>query len=319
MIPIATAAQIEITPIGDSFHRAWECKTTQPDRIKHSSYTDRATTREGWGRGDVGWERALVCLPPRPQWSYAPEATFHWEVEPTEAMFGGRFYLDGSALDGPSMELMRCGWSFVAVNARGQTIAAAYGATPPWITDIGGAEAWALLQATGSALPGESTFISDCKVMVDCLKDGKRKATAGSSTHARVYALIFSAIDDTPLERIIWMPAHQGKKAIGKRRKSDGTYLTKEDVEFNDAADYLAKKGVEDHRVPFKVREAWRRCLEEVKSRAMWIGRVNSLANNLPVPPFSDSCSSRAIAEKSKRAKTRAKLASLLGKLLNLR
>ena len=149
--------------------------------------------------------------------------------------------------------------------------------------------------------------------MVDSLKDGKRKATAGSSTHARVYALLFSATDDLPFEKIVWMPAHQGKKAIGKRTKSDGTYLTAEDVEFNDYADRYAKRGVEDHRVPVMVRDSWRRCLEEVKSRAMWIGRVNSLANNLPVPPYSDSCSSRAAAEKSKRAKTRARLAALLG------
>ena len=47
----------------------------------------------------------------------------------------------------------------------------------------------------------------------------------------------------------------------------------------------------------------------------MWIGRVNSLANNLPRPPYSDSCSSRAAAELAKRAKMRAKHArdALLG------
>ena len=144
---------------------------------------------------------ACVGATPPPH-SYAEEATFHWHVEPSESLVSGRFYLDGSALDAPSAELMRCGWSFVAVDDNGLVLAAAYGATPPWITDIGGAEAWALLQATHSAF-------SDCKVMVDGLKDGKRKALAGSSTHARVYALIFDDIDDTPVERIVWMPAHQ--------------------------------------------------------------------------------------------------------------
>jgi len=39
----------------------------------------------------------------------------------------------------------------------------------------------------------------------------------------------------------------------------------------------------------------------------MWIGRVNSLANNLPRPPYSDSCSSRAAAELAKKAKKQAK------------
>ena len=95
--------------------------------------------------------------------------------------------------------------------------------------------------------------------MVDGLKDGKRKVLAGSSTHARVYALIFNAIEDLPLERIVWMPAHHGAKAIGKRAKSDGTLLTAEDVKWRDAADTLAKRGVSDHRVPFKERQAWQR------------------------------------------------------------
>ena len=135
---------------------------------------------------------------------------FHWKVEPSEPLVRGRFYLDGSALDGPSAVMMRCGWSFVVVDDKGRVLAAAYGATPPWITDIGGAEAWALLQATASAFPFVCSFISDCKVMVDGLKDGKRKALAGSSTHARVCALMFNAIEDLPLERIVWMPAHQG-------------------------------------------------------------------------------------------------------------
>ena len=82
------------------------------------------------------------------------EATFHWYLKPDEDFMSGDFYLDGSALDGPCEELLRCGWSFVAVNAEGTIIAAAFGATPPWIRGIGGAECWALLQATGSAFPG---------------------------------------------------------------------------------------------------------------------------------------------------------------------
>ena len=79
---------------------------------------------------------------------------------------------------------------------------------PPWITEIGGAEAWALLQATGPAFAGACNFISDCKVMVDLLHGGREKALDGSSTHARVYALIITALDDTSPDCIIWMPAH---------------------------------------------------------------------------------------------------------------
>ena len=60
-----------------------------------------------------------------------------------------------------------------------------------------GAEAWALLQATSAAFPGGCKFISDCKVMVDLLQGGRRKALEGSSSHARVCAIIIVALDDT--------------------------------------------------------------------------------------------------------------------------
>ena len=160
-----------------------------------------------------------------------------------EQLVDGTFYLDGSALDGPSAVLMRCGWVFAAVDKAGRILAAAYGATPPWVTDIGGAEAWALLQATYSASPAACSFISDCKVMVDGLKCGKRKSLAGSSTHVRVYALMFNAIDDLPVERIIWMPAHQAARAIGRKVKSGGAYLTAKVVKWNGVPDKLAKMG----------------------------------------------------------------------------
>ena len=128
---MATLAQIEAAPIGDLFHRNWTCKALEPERTKQASGSDMGTTREGWGRGKVAWERALVPLPPPPVRPRAPEATFHWKVKPSEDYVSGDFYLDGSALDGPSPELMRCGWAFVAVNADGAVIASAYGATPP--------------------------------------------------------------------------------------------------------------------------------------------------------------------------------------------
>ena len=53
-------------------------------------------------------------------------------------MFAGEIYLDGSALDGPNPELMRCGWAFVVICFEtGEVTASALGAPPPWITDIG--------------------------------------------------------------------------------------------------------------------------------------------------------------------------------------
>ena len=145
LVVTATQAQIDSAPVGNLHHRAWACKHLELDRSKHASCSDRARTKEGWGVGMAAWERGLVPKPPPPPFPPSAEATFHWHVEPSESLVSAVFYLDGSALDGPSDDLRRCGWSFVAVDDEGIVVAAAYGATPPMVTDIGGAECWALL------------------------------------------------------------------------------------------------------------------------------------------------------------------------------
>ena len=81
--------------------------------------------------------------------------------------------------------------------------------------------------------------------------------------------MIFAALDDTPLENLIWMPAHQKMSAAGVKAKGNNEPLTEVDIEGNDLADRLAKRGVEDHRVPFRLRDEWKKCLEECKARAM--------------------------------------------------
>ena len=84
-----------------------------------------------------------------------PTDSFRWVVRPEGDMFAGEIYPDGSALDGPNPELMRCGWSFVVLcPSSGKAVASAMGVPPPWITDIGGSEAWAMLQAAIRVLPG---------------------------------------------------------------------------------------------------------------------------------------------------------------------
>ena len=303
----ANQGQIDRAPIGDPFHRCWKCPHLQPSRLKHASSEDLARTMHGWGSGKVAFERALVPLPPPPERPPAAEATFHWHVKPGDAFVAGRFYTDGSALDGPNYELMRCGWSFVALDDTDAIVAAAYGVTPPWIRDIGGAEGWALLQAAQVAFPGACTFTSDCKVIVDSLQLGRAKAVGAGSAHARIYALLFTAFDDTPLEAIVWMPAHQIKGAADTRVKSNGAPLTRIDIEANGEADKLAKRAVEEHRVPFRLRDEWRRCHETTKQRAMWIARATVEANNLPNYPFSDSASSRPAAEEAKKLRLRVR------------
>ena len=90
------------------------------------------------------WPRSQTRLPKRKQ---SQVETFSWHVRPASLPVWGHVYPDGSYLDGLVPETGRCGWAFVVVGAEGQVVAAAYGAPPPWIQYIGGAEAWALFQS----------------------------------------------------------------------------------------------------------------------------------------------------------------------------
>ena len=99
-------------------------------------------------------------------------------------------------MDGPAPELMRCGWSFVVLTG-GVITPAACGVPPPWITDIAGSEAWAMLQAALRAIPGLCTFKGDCMSCIDMIKAGWASATPAKRVYARVYALLIPALEDT--------------------------------------------------------------------------------------------------------------------------
>jgi hypothetical protein len=101
----------------------------------------------GLNVGSLAFDRALFpsmanAVPPP-----AGQASFSWIATPDGGTCAGTVYSDGSRLDGPTDLLARNGWAFVVVGNEGNIIAAAHGVTPPWIDDIPGAEAWAVLQA----------------------------------------------------------------------------------------------------------------------------------------------------------------------------
>jgi len=239
----------------------------------------------------------------------AQHATFHWVVKPEDGIIQGTIYTDGSALDGPSPGLMRCGLAFVAVDSEGNITASAYGLPPPWIDDIGGAEAWALLQAGMRALPGGCTFKVDCEPCVKAVKDGIVIATAANKVNARVHGLILRALDDTPASKVIWLPAHKGQAQVGKMRCGDGTFLTKTDLFGNDAADKLAKRAVQGHRVSKADVEGWDKTCSDVKAIAMSVARATHLANNCEVYPYKYSEASRAKADALQQKRAVEKIA----------
>ena len=140
---------------------------------------------------------------------------------------------------------MRCGWAFVVICPEtGEVIASAMGVPPPWITDIGGAEAWAMLQAALRVMPGKRSRFE--------------VATSHKRALARVYGLLLPALEDTCLSCILWMPAHKSAAHVGKLRLSNGEFLTKDDIKANNMADGFAKKAVEQHRGPKAEVEQWK-------------------------------------------------------------
>ena len=112
-------------------------------------------------------------MPPKPT-----EATFVWVLRPPDGILTGTIYTDGSRLDGLVELLAVNGWAFVAVDGDGEPTAIARGIPPPWITDIAGAEAWAVLQAALRRAP-DVPFRIDCEPCVMAIHRGMDWATNG--------------------------------------------------------------------------------------------------------------------------------------------
>ena len=98
---------------------------------------------------------------------------------------------------------------------------------------------------------------------------------------ARVHKAMITALDDTDVASIIWMPAHTAEHEIGKAKKSNVQPITATDRWANGQADILAKKAVEEHRVPTHIREAVDKRMAYARRVAATIGRCNSAACEL--------------------------------------
>ena len=109
----------------------------------------------------------------------------------------GHVYPDGSYLDGLVPETGRCGWTFVVVGAEGQVVASAYGAPPPWIQDIGGAEAWALFQSLRVTSPSQCRYWPDCLPVHLAVQKGISIASDPKNVLARVHGMMLTALEDT--------------------------------------------------------------------------------------------------------------------------
>ena len=115
---VATPAQIAADPKGNLNHRYWRClsEPMQGARERWATSKDRQIEAECDVSGRPAWERGMIPRPSLPRAKAASEESCKWKVRLEGGMFEGDIYLDGSALDGPAVELTRCGWwSFVVL------------------------------------------------------------------------------------------------------------------------------------------------------------------------------------------------------------
>ena len=227
----ATPEQILKAPRGDLIHRIWKCKHTEHLRCRHAPEADVRAMKDVEARGHPAWERGLTVRPTPPRKNRSKVETFRWHTRP-DGPVSGTVYTDGSARDGPLPELLRCGWSFIVIDDTGKIIAAAYGVPPPWITDIGGSEAWALYQAMLCTIPGSCRYWTDCYPVMTAVAKGPDAGRDPRNPLARIHGMIHTAMEDTCPDIVGWMPAHltSNDVARGTATKSDGSLVTPMDV-----------------------------------------------------------------------------------------
>lgn len=164
-----------------------------------------------------------------------------------------------------------------------------------------------------------SRFNPDCKPCVDAVKAGRHKATSGKNTHDRVYGLVLTALDDTPADDIIWIPAHLSDDQAGEKTCKNGEPMSLCDIRGNGYADKYAKAAVREHRVEEAAAQVWKRQFDLTVNKARWIGQVTAKANHLQHFPFRDSIASKrkaldAATRRRKEEKGKAAPTKRMGK-----
>ena len=77
-----------------------------------------------------------------------------------------------------------------------------------------------------SRVVGRADFKTDCWPCVRAVRMGNDWVQEDSRIHARVLDLLLRAFDDTPVGKVIWMPAHKTVADIGGAVFSNGVLLS---------------------------------------------------------------------------------------------
>ena len=294
-----THDDIIAAPIGSLQHRVCECPVIQHHRDRLGP-----TLMGRFQRGCIpepiqeAFSTALFPLPRLVVHNTPPsDGSFDWvHNEGTGQFVKGRIYTDASRIDDDHPDALRLGWAFVVLDSLNHVTAVARGVPPHFVDDIPGAEAWALLQAATVALPG-STFYSDCKSCVDAVKAGRTAACGPHRPLARVYGMLFTQLDDVPVESVVWMPAHTAECKVGKTVLSNGALLTHPDRQANQRADTEAKAAARQYALSPDVIQDVQHKARVVLESAKWLGHATWLATHGQPPAPRDSEASKMAAK----------------------
>jgi hypothetical protein len=172
----------------------------------------------------------------------------------------------------------------VIVSANGTLIAYGNGNAPDWITDAAGAESWAFYISVSMCMSCPHV-ITDCMNILTMLELGPELATSANRALARVWNLIFPAIDGEPYEtlanqKVVWMPSHRTTASIGCIMKSNGKFITALDWRANRLVDKLAKLGAQQHCVPDLAIDTFNAASAAAEYCAALVGTVTFKANH---------------------------------------
>ena len=164
--------------IGTQRHRAWQCVGTRAYREQYGLPQSAGVDQ----RQRFLWNFGLLTDPtvwlPRP----ASACAIIWDVAPTDGLFHGEAYGDGSTFNGTYAATARSGWAVTQVeelNGEMRVVAAARGALPGLVQGTPPAEAFSFLQHLSHAGLPPHSFASDCEWVRSSWLAGPAGSTGG--------------------------------------------------------------------------------------------------------------------------------------------
>ena len=193
-------------------------------------------------------------------------------------------------VDGTDRDIARTGFALALVDENGELIAYGLGMPPAWIDTAPSAEAWAYF-AVLQACPFTPFVVTDCLAVRLTLASGASVACGASKPLARIWTMIFHALDgtalETALERLVWMPSHKTLVASSLCLKSDGAPVSATDWRSNRLVDGLAKRAADCCRTHQDLRGYLHHAKTMVEHSAAIIGMAAYGANNYSVTVWS--------------------------------